>query len=104
MNTKLIKLQDDFLVEVETSSDSIRTISAREAESVEGTVDKIGDIFIKACKPMSAVFQELNKDMYIDQAEIEVGIGFEGEGNLFLTKAKANANLTVKLIVKPKSE
>ena len=41
--------------------------------------------------------------MNIEQAEIQLGLSFEAEGNLYITKAKGNANLTIKLTLKPKS-
>jgi hypothetical protein len=40
--------------------------------------------------------------MNIEQAEIELGLSFEGEGNLYVTKSKLGANLTVKLVLTPK--
>lgn len=42
--------------------------------------------------------------MNIEQAEIELGLSFEGEGNLYITKSKAGASLTVKLTLKPKGQ
>lgn len=40
--------------------------------------------------------------MDIERAEIELGLSFEGEGNLYVTKSSAGANLKVKLSLKPK--
>jgi hypothetical protein len=34
--------------------------------------------------------------------EVEIGIGFSAEGNIFVAKGKANANLKVKLVLSPK--
>jgi hypothetical protein len=48
------------------------------------------------------VWQELNREMSVDQAEVELGLGFQGEGNLFVTKAVGRANFTVKLTMSPK--
>jgi hypothetical protein len=42
------------------------------------------------------------KKMNIEQAEIELGLSFKGEGNLYVTKSKLGANLTVKLVLTPK--
>lgn len=47
-------------------------------------------------------WDELNQDMHIERAEIELGLSFEGEGNIYVTKATASANLVVKLQLKPK--
>jgi len=59
----------------------------------DATIERIKPIILKVCKPLSEVWKELNKDMYIEQAEVELGLGFEAEGNLYITKAKGNANV-----------
>jgi hypothetical protein len=38
----------------------------------------------------------------IETAEVTINFSFEGEGNIYVTKAKAGSNLSVKLILKPK--
>lgn len=102
MATKLIKLEDGTLVEVETPGDQVEQISWRIADEVESTFDNIRPLLIKTCRPIMAAWNELNRDMHIEQAEIELGLSFEGEGNIYITKAKAGANLVVKLQLKPK--
>ena len=104
MNTKLIELEDGTLVEVKVPPDQAQQISGGFANKVTSTFEKIRPILTKICQPMTATWSELNKDMNIEQAEIELGLSFEGEGNLYITKSKAGANLTVKLIMKPKDE
>ncbi len=103
MPTKLIEL-DGALVEVEVSPDQARQISGGFADKVGGTFDKIQPLLVKACRPIVAAWHEINQEMNIEHAEIELGLGFEGEGNVYVTKAKANANLTVKLVLKPKKK
>lgn len=102
MATKLIELQDGTLVEIEVPGDQVEQISGSAANKVEATIDKIKPVLLKVCEPINAVWQEMNKDMHIEQAEVELGLSFEAEGNLYVTKAKANSNLTVKLVLKPK--
>lgn len=101
MASKLIELEDGTLVEIEVPSDQAEHISGGVADKVDGTLDKIKPILINTCKPINAAWAELNKDMNIEQAEIELGLSFEGEGNIYVTKTKAGANLIVKLILKP---
>ena len=48
------------------------------------------------------VWQELNQDMSVSEAEVEIGLGFEVEGNIFIAKGKTNASLTIRLKLKPK--
>ncbi len=101
MPTKLIKLDDGTLVEVEAKPNEVEQISSRTADKVEESLDKILPILVKVSKPLIAAWQQLNQDMFVEQAEIELGLSFEGEGNVYITKAKAGANLTVKLVLKP---
>jgi len=101
MPTRLIELEDGTLVEVEVSSEEAQEISGGLAEKVGTTFDKIKPILINTCRPIASTWQEISRHMQIEQAEIELGLSFEGEGNLFVTKSKAAANLTVKLVLKP---
>ncbi|MBE9258987.1 hypothetical protein IQ228_16975 [Dolichospermum sp. LEGE 00246] len=102
MATKLIELEDGILVEVEIPEGQARQISGSFADRVNTTFDKIKPILIKTCRPVAEAWKELNQDMEIEQAEIEIGFSFEAEGNIYVTKAKTGTNLKVKLVLKPK--
>jgi len=103
MPTQLIELKDGILVEVNAAPEaSPKQIAAGAAAQVEGAMDKASDLLLKAVQPVTAVWQELNRDLTIEQVEIELALGFEAEGNLFLVKGTGNANITFKLTVKPK--
>jgi hypothetical protein len=104
MATKLIELEDGILVEVEVPEDQAQQISSRFADRVSTTFDKIKPLLVKTCRPVAEAWKELNQDMQIEQAEIEIGFSFEGEGNIYITKAKTGTNLKVKLVLKPKDE
>ena len=103
MTTKLIKLSDDLLVEVEMTEapNQPKQISSA-TQKVNATIDEIKPLLLKAARPIVAVWEELNQELHIEQAEIELGLGFEAEGDLFIARGTANANLTVKLTLKPK--
>lgn len=102
MATKLIELEDGTLVEVEVPEDQAKQISSSLADRVGTTFDKIRPVLIRTCRPIAAAWKEINQEMEIEQAEVEIGFSFEGEGNLYVTKSKASANLTVKMVLKPK--
>jgi hypothetical protein len=103
MNTRLIKLQDGTLLEVEVAPDESQQISGGSvAKKVEATFDKIKPTLINVCRPISDVWQELNKDMQVSQAEVEIGLSFAVEGDVYIAKSKMDANLKVKLTLKPK--
>ncbi len=102
MTTKLIELEDSTLIEIEVAKGEARPIAGGFAEKVSSTFARIQPILIKTCRPIIAAWHELNQEMLIEKAEIELGLSFEGEGNIYVTKTKAGANLTVKLSLKPK--
>lgn len=102
MPTKLIELEDGTLVEVEVPKSEAQQISGGLADKVNGTIDKIETVLINAYRPVVAAWKEINQDLLVEQAEIEIGLSFEGEGNIYITKSKASANLTVKFTLKPR--
>lgn len=105
MTTKLIRLGEDGpLVEVEVSEEQAQPISGGFADKVHTTFENIQPILVEVCRPIARAWQEINKEMFIKEAEIELGLSFEAEGNLYITKSKAGANLTVKLVLKPEEE
>jgi len=102
MDTKLIELEDGTLVEVKVKPGQAQPIAGGFAYKVSTTFDQIHPLLAKICRPIADAWKELNQEIHIEQAEIELGLSFEGEGNLFITKSKARANLTIKLILKHK--
>lgn len=104
MGSKLIELEDGVLIEVEAADDEARQISSRAADAVESSFAKIKPILKKAVQPIAEVWQELDQDMMIESAEVQINFSFEGEGNIYITKAKAGSNLSVKLTLKPRPQ
>lgn len=103
MPSKLIRLDDGTLVEVESSPGETQQISGGStAKRVESDLDKISPILRKVCRSINDTWKDLNEEVCIEQAEVEIGLSFEGEGNVYITKLKANANLKVKLFMKQK--
>ncbi len=101
MATGLIELEEGVLVEAEVEGGP-RNIAFGGAEKVAKGFDQIAPLLRKVCQPVASVWSELNRDMAIDSAEIQLSLSFEGSGNLYLVKSKAGANLSVKLTLKPK--
>jgi len=100
--TKLIELNDKTLIEVEVPPDQAKKISGGFADKVDANLDKIKPILLNACLPIVAAWQEIGEKINLDHAEVELGLSFEGEGNLYITKAKAGANINVKVVFKLK--
>jgi hypothetical protein len=101
MGTKLIQLGDNVLVEVEVAEGQAQPISGGLADKVAATFDQITPVVAAICSHIASSWKDLNKDVALDQAEVTLGLSFEAEGNLYITKSKATANLTVKLVLKP---
>jgi len=107
MGKKLIELENGLMMEVEASEDEIQMISGgsdeivTRVESSMGTVEKM---LIQSVDPIVNAYNILNQDVILDSAEVEIGIGFSAEGNVFVAKGSANANLNVKLVLKPKKD
>lgn len=104
MSKKLIELDNDLLMEVDVPQSEIEMISGTDdvINRVDASIDAIKNILVKSIQPIAETYQELNKDMIVEKAEVEIGIGFSAEGNLFVAKGKGNANLKVKLVLAPK--
>jgi len=103
MASRLIKLEDGTLIEIDQPTAEVEEISGGGLEALkDATIDKIRPILERAIRPIAEVYKELNKDMEVREAEVELGLGFEAEGNLYITKAKGNANLVIKLKLAPK--
>ena len=102
MATRLIELENGILVEAEFSEDQAEAISANSIKGVKSAFDQVKPILISISRPIAEAWQEINKDMEIEQAEVEVGLNFEGQGNIYIAKGKGGTNLKVKLVLKPK--
>ena len=97
----ITRIEGHLRIEVEVSEDQAQQISGG-LDKIKGTFDNLQPILLKVCRPIVNTWKELNKEMSIEQAEVELGLSFEIDGNLFVTRSKAGANLSVKLILNPK--
>ena len=101
MGTRLIRLKDGTLVEVEDMEEEGRLISNTPTAMVEGSLSSIEDILQKICDPIARAWRNLESKVAMERAEIELRLSFEGKGNVFITQASAGAHLTMKLVFRP---
>lgn len=94
MPTKLIELSDGLLVEVEAEEDTVQQIAAGAADRVERTMEGAQSLLKKAVQPVVSVWDELNQDLAIEKVEIQLALGFEAEGNLFVARGSGKANIS----------
>jgi hypothetical protein len=104
MPTKLIRLDDGVLVEVEVPPDQAQQISGGLAERVSASLDSIRPLLRTAAASITDIWRELTKDARVEQAELEIGLSFEAEGNLYIAKSTAGANLSVRLVFAPRDQ
>jgi len=104
MNTELIELQDGLFIEVQSDpDDDPKQIVANPGEKVKGAMKSVRELLVTAVEPVVSVWDELNQDAVIEQVEIELGIGFEASGQLFIVNGTGTANVRFKLTVRPKT-
>ena len=100
--TSLIKLKDGIEVEVELEENQVMEISNN--INVDSSLEQLQEILSKIVKPISNTYKELNKDMSIESAKINIGIKIGVEGNFILAKSSVGANISVELTMKAKND
>src|SRR5437868_5933650 len=102
MSSKLVKLADGLLVEIDVPEDDARQISGNLADKVDATFDKIKPILLKVCQPISDAVKDIHDKVDLEQIEIELGLSLESEGNFYITKARMGANILIRMTLKNK--
>lgn len=102
-NTKILKLQDGFEIEVEINEDQAQEISSNSL-NVDTSLEQLQILLTKVIKPISSTYKELSKDMNLESAKISIGVKIGIEGNFILAKSTAGANIQVELTMKAVNE
>ena len=89
------------MVEVESTEKEAQPLAGGLADKVGTTFDMIRPVLVKTCRPIIGAWKEINQEMHVEEAEVELGLSFEGTGDVFVAKSTAGANLAVKLVLKP---
>jgi hypothetical protein len=104
MASKLIKLEDGTLVEVEIAKDEAQQIAGGVAKKVDTTLEKIKPVLLKICQPVAASVKTLRDDVDLEQVEVEVALSFDLEGNIYVAKTNFGANILVRMTLKKQTE
>jgi hypothetical protein len=104
MASKLIKLEDGTLVEVEVANDEVQQIAGGVAKKVDATLEKIKPMLLKICQPVAASLKNLREDVDLEQIEVEVALSFDLEGNIYVAKTNFGANILVRMTLKKQTE
>lgn len=102
MATKLIRLKDGTLVEVEVQEGEVQQIVSSKAKKVNAAFNEIKPVLLETCKPIAAALKEVRDEVGLEQVEMELGVSFEVEGNVYITKATLGANVIVRITLKNK--
>jgi hypothetical protein len=102
MISKLIQLEDGTLVQVEATGNERQQISGGGAEKVEATFDKIKPVLLNVCQPLVATVKGLRDYVDLEQVEVEVGLSFDIEGNIYVAKTSLGTNVLVRMTLKKK--
>lgn len=100
MISKLIQLEDSTLVQVEVTGKETEQISGGMADRVEATFDKIKPVLLHICQPLIETGKHLRTHVDLEQLEVEVGLSFDIEGNIYVAKTNFGANILVRMTIK----
>ncbi len=104
MGSALIQLEDGILVEVETSENDPQKVSGGMVRHVQASLDQISPIMTAVVAAITRSWHEIEEDMDVHSASVELGLNFEGEGTVYIAKAKVGSTLTLKLEFTPKNK
>lgn len=107
MRSKVIHFDDGFSVEAEFSEEQMQQIVDLDdlnlSKKFKEGLDEAGSIISATVNNVTSIWSDLNEKVKIDYADIELGVGFEAEGKVFVVKGGAKANINIKIRVSPKS-
>src|ERR1700730_5097952 len=100
MASRLIKLKDGTLVEVEATGNEVQQISGGIAKKVDATLDQIKPVLLKVCQPVVTAVKDLREDVDLEQVEVEVGFSLDVDGNIYVSKAHLGASVLVRMALR----
>ena len=104
-NTGLIQLEDGSLIEVEMPEYKASEISFGFAQPALSTFSRVEGILCSAAEPIVKAVKRISRSEQVEvTAELELGLSFEAEGNVYVTKDKSESNLVVKLSIRVDSQ
>jgi hypothetical protein len=106
MPTRIMRLSEGTLVEIESREFDAELISGGIVERISPSLQNLGSLVSTTLEPLSKLIREASaRAPELKSIELEFGIALEAEGNLFITRSRANANLSLRLVLgRPDSE
>jgi len=87
------------MVEVSQNPDPVSPVSGKAAERMTQAFQVAAEVVSGVLRAIVGTSARALRDSGASEAEIEFGIGFSIEGNIFVTKATGEANITVRVKV-----
>ena len=105
MSKQFVEFDNGVMVEIDIDKSEIEAISGGDdmVNKVDKSMKNVKGLLLKSVEPIVEAYEVLNQDVVLEKAEVEIGIGFSAEGNVFVAKGKASTNLKIKLILSPKA-
>jgi hypothetical protein len=105
MATRFLELDDGVIVEIGGPDDAREEMHTSTAERVDTTMEIVGTMLRRILAPIGDAFNGLQQSLAVpielSEAEVEIGLSFSAEGNLFVAKSKAEGTLHVKVSFRP---
>jgi len=105
MATKFLEFKDGVIVEIGAPSDRREEMHTSDADRVDTTMEMVASMLDRILRPIGDAFaglrDALDVPIEVKEAEVELGVSFSAEGNLFVTKASAEGTLQVKVTFSP---
>lgn len=108
MTAKFLELDKGVIVEIGGPLDERSEMHTATAEKVDTTLAMVGSMLGRILEPIGKAIhgmkEALDTPVAVESAEVEIGVSFSAEGNLFIAKTTAEGNLTVKVTFKSIAE
>ena len=99
--TTLIQLDDGILVEAWAPEGHSERISGGLARAVTGSMESVVPTLVAAAKTVLSACHALEKERAVQDVELELGLAFEAEGNIYVTRSMAQANIVLRMKFRP---
>lgn len=97
MGSKLIKLEDGVLIEVEALVGQERLLSAFDSEKVNKKWTDVIEQIQKFATRFNDVWNRLHSDSSAEEATIKLGFNLSGQGDLYIAKLSAGATIEISI-------
>jgi hypothetical protein len=96
---QLIRFADGVLVEVAQNPNPIAPVSGKAADRMSQAFQAAAEVISGVLRAVVGSSARALRESGAGEAEIEFGVGFSIEGNIYVTKATGEGNITVRVKV-----